>query len=108
MKIALIILAAGASRRFGPGDKLLALVDGKPLVIRTALEMAAVRVPRAAVATIAVIAGSIGPVATALMATAKLTPRKTETSARLEADGGPRGTSGAIEVTARVQLRQDV
>ena len=68
MKIALIILAAGASRRFGPGDKLLALVDGKPLVIRTALEMAAVRVPRAAVATIAVIAGSIGPVATALMA----------------------------------------
>lgn len=60
--------------------------------------------------------GAPGPVdaidlatlATALMAIAKLTPRKTETSARLEADGGPRGTSGAIEVTARVQLRQDV
>jgi len=60
--------------------------------------------------------GAPGPVdaidlatlATALMATAQLTPRKTETSARLEVDGGSRAKSGFIDVTASVQLRQDV
>ena len=54
--------------------------------------------------------GAPGPVdaidlatlATALMAVAKLTPRKTETSARLEADCEGRGMSGEIVVTARV------
>ena len=67
MNIALIILAAGASRRFGPGDKLMAAVDGEPMIVRSARRMAAVRVPDAAIATIAVIAASRGPVAAALM-----------------------------------------
>lgn len=66
--------------------------------------------------TMKVARGAPGPVdatdlatlATALMAVAQLTPRKTETAARLEVDGGSRGPSGLIEVTASVQLRQDV
>lgn len=36
MRVAAILLAAGASRRFGPADKLLVEIDGVPLVSRTA------------------------------------------------------------------------
>ncbi len=35
-QIAAILLAAGASRRFGDANKLLAAVDGRPLVLRVA------------------------------------------------------------------------
>ena len=40
MKPALVVLAAGASRRFGAANKLLQLLDGKPLLCHT-LELAA-------------------------------------------------------------------
>ena len=36
MKIAILILAAGQSRRMGPQNKLLAEIDGKPLLRHTA------------------------------------------------------------------------
>jgi hypothetical protein len=60
--------------------------------------------------------GAPGPVdaidlatlATALLAVAQLTPRKTETAARLNVDGPSPTTSGEIVVTASVQLRQNV
>lgn len=41
MRVAAILLAAGASRRFGAADKLLATLDGVPLVRRTADVLAA-------------------------------------------------------------------
>lgn len=89
-------------------------MDDQPLwaikAVKDAFGLARLPVP------IKVARGAPGPVdaidlatlATALMAVAQLTPRKTETTARLEVDGGGRGTSGLIEVTASVQLRQDV
>ncbi|MFR3991520.1 MAG: NTP transferase domain-containing protein [Angelakisella sp.] len=40
MNLSLVVLAAGASRRFGAGNKLLQLLDGKPLLCHT-LELAA-------------------------------------------------------------------
>lgn len=35
-RVAAVLLAAGASERFGPHDKLLASIDGEPLVVRVA------------------------------------------------------------------------
>lgn len=35
MRIAVIVLAAGRSRRFGPADKLLADLDGAPVLVHT-------------------------------------------------------------------------
>lgn len=49
--IAALLLAAGSSRRFGPDNKLLALLDGKPVVRRTAEALAASRVSRIVVVT---------------------------------------------------------
>lgn len=40
MNLSLVVLAAGASRRFGAANKLLQLLDGKPLLCHT-LELAA-------------------------------------------------------------------
>ena len=40
MNLSLVVLAAGASRRFGATNKLLQLLDGKPLLCHT-LELAA-------------------------------------------------------------------
>ncbi len=38
-RIALVVLAAGQSRRFGVADKLLAAIDGQPLIARTLAEL---------------------------------------------------------------------
>ena len=35
MNLSLVVLAAGASRRFGAANKLLQLLDGKPLLCHT-------------------------------------------------------------------------
>ena len=35
-RVAVVLLAAGLSRRFGPGDKLLAEIDGKPVAVHAA------------------------------------------------------------------------
>jgi molybdenum cofactor cytidylyltransferase len=66
MNIALIMLAAGASRRFGTDDKLLAAVGGEPLAVRTARVMGAARVTGVSVHTRAVVTARDGPVAQTL------------------------------------------
>ena len=43
MNIALIVLAAGQSRRFGTANKLLAGFYGEPLIVRTVRQLCAVR-----------------------------------------------------------------
>lgn len=45
MTIALLMLAAGASRRFGPDEKLLAPFDGEPLVVRSVRRIAGLGLP---------------------------------------------------------------
>ena len=40
MSVTAILLAAGASRRFGAGNKLLALVEGEPMIRRVARTLA--------------------------------------------------------------------
>lgn len=49
--IAAILLAAGSSRRFGPANKLLAEVDGQPLIVRAAAMIEAGGVDRLLVVT---------------------------------------------------------
>ena len=78
MRIAIIILAAGSSRRFGPDNKLLAEIGGEPLIVRVARTLTAVRVAGAEIEVRAVIAEPVitepamaelkDPVATALAA----------------------------------------
>jgi len=51
MQIAAVLLAAGASRRFGGPNKLLASVDGVALVRRVATTLAAATVPATVVVT---------------------------------------------------------
>ena len=46
MNLSLVVLAAGASRRFGAANKLLQLLDGKPLLCHT-LELAVETAPLA-------------------------------------------------------------
>lgn len=41
-RVAVVLLAAGESRRFGPGDKLLAELDGKPLAAHAADTLAGI------------------------------------------------------------------
>ena len=43
--IALIILAAGASRRFGTDNKLLAPIEGEPLIVRTIRRIGTASIP---------------------------------------------------------------
>lgn len=68
MRIAIIILAAGSSHRFGPENKLLAGVGGESLVVHVARNMAAVRLPGARIEVRAVVTGAVDPVALALAA----------------------------------------
>jgi molybdenum cofactor cytidylyltransferase len=49
LKVAVIILAAGASRRFGVDDKLVADLDGEPLITRVVREVSQVDVAGVAV-----------------------------------------------------------
>ena len=51
MSLAAIILAAGSSRRFGTGNKLLADIDGMPLIRHVALRVLASRAGRVLVVT---------------------------------------------------------
>ena len=51
MKIAAVILAAGASSRFEDGHKLLALIDGVPMIRRVATAVAASNVSELIVVT---------------------------------------------------------
>ena len=61
-KIAALILAAGQSRRMGPANKLLADIDGKPMVARVAEAVAASR----AAPVVAVVGHQADQVQTAL------------------------------------------
>ena len=49
MNLSLVVLAAGASRRFGADNKLLQLLDGKPLLCHTLALAAALPVMQRAV-----------------------------------------------------------
>lgn len=60
MEIRSILLAAGASRRFG-SDKLLADLGGEPMVVRAALNLVAAGMP-----VLSVVRDAAGPVARAL------------------------------------------
>jgi molybdenum cofactor cytidylyltransferase len=55
MQIALIILAAGQSRRFGPANKLTALVGGEPMAAGLARRLGGVDVPGCTVSLMAVV-----------------------------------------------------
>lgn len=66
MKIAVIILAAGQSRRFGEQNKLLAHFAGEPLVVGLVRRASAVRFTGVKVEIMVVVAGSTDPVAVAL------------------------------------------
>jgi len=72
MRIVIVALAAGASRRFGPEDKLLADIDGRPMVIATLARLAAgadLAARRGIVSqAVAVVADPAGPVAAAIRA----------------------------------------
>ena len=35
MRVSAVILAAGSSRRFGPGDKVVELLGGRPVIVHT-------------------------------------------------------------------------
>jgi molybdenum cofactor cytidylyltransferase len=66
-RIGRVVLAAGASRRFGAADKLLIEIGGVPLVVRTVAAVAAVA--RSGVdlpAVVVVVPDLAGPVATAV------------------------------------------
>ena len=65
-RLAIIALAAGSSRRFGPTDKMMALVDGEPLVVRVLRRLCAVSLESAAVEVIAVVPTVDGAVAGAI------------------------------------------
>jgi molybdenum cofactor cytidylyltransferase len=66
MTIALVILAAGASRRFGTASKLVADTGGEPLIARVVRRLSAARVDGAPI-PVTVVTGAAGdPVAVAL------------------------------------------
>ena len=68
MKFAVIVLAAGQSRRFGAANKLLAEFDGEPLIVRSVRQMEQVRVAGHEVAVYAVTGASDDTVARTLAA----------------------------------------
>lgn len=68
MRIALIILAAGASRRFGPDNKLLADIGGEPMIAHVARVLAGVALPGAEFEVVAVTVAHDDPVAKVLEA----------------------------------------
>lgn len=66
MTIALIILAAGHSRRFGVHNKLLAQFEGEPLIVRTVRRLGQVRSPAGALAVTVVTQSAGDEIAQAL------------------------------------------
>ena len=72
LKIAIIVLAAGASRRFGTSNKLLVRIEGEPLAVRTVRLTGAVQVAGAELETYVVVRGTG---VTDALAGAGLTPR---------------------------------
>lgn len=65
-RVAVIALAAGASRRFGHADKLLAPVEGVPLAVRILREISGVSVEGVTMELFAVVPDLCGGVAQAL------------------------------------------
>lgn len=51
MSVTAVLLAAGSSRRFGAGNKLLALIDGEPMIRRVARALADSRADEIVVVT---------------------------------------------------------
>jgi molybdenum cofactor cytidylyltransferase len=68
VKTALLILAAGQSRRFGEANKLLAVFEGEPLIVRVARLLAGARSSAGGLAVTVVTRFSHDEVATALSA----------------------------------------
>lgn len=66
--IAVVALAAGASRRFGGSDKLLAEIDGERLIVRSVKSLARAEVALARIDLVVVVPDSRGPVAAAVEA----------------------------------------
>ncbi|MBX9925296.1 MAG: NTP transferase domain-containing protein [Hyphomicrobiaceae bacterium] len=94
-RLAIIALAAGSSRRFGSADKMLALVDGEPLVVRVIRRLCAVSLESVVVEVIAVVPSLDGDVARAI--------RDAVPTVRLVANPSHRmglGTSVAAGVTS--------
>lgn len=68
MRLEVIVLAAGRSRRFGSGDKLLAEFEGEALIVRTLRRVSCVRMAGHGVGVSAVVDGADRVVAAAIRA----------------------------------------
>jgi molybdenum cofactor cytidylyltransferase len=68
VRVEIIVLAAGRSRRFGDADKLLAQFDGEALIVRTVRRVSSVRLAGHEVGISAVVDGAGGAVAGAIKA----------------------------------------
>lgn len=95
MRIELIVLAAGRSRRFGDANKLLAPFEGEALIVRTVRRMSDVMVPGHDVRVSVVVDDADGPVAAAVR-TAGIVP-EVRIVENAQADDGM-GTSVAAGV----------
>lgn len=73
MRVEIVVLAAGRSRRFGEADKLLAPFDGEPLIVRTVRRVARVQMADHEAGVTVVVDDTNGSVAKALR-TAGLDP----------------------------------
>ncbi len=65
-RLAILALAAGSSRRFGAADKMLAAIDGEPLVARTIGQLEAVAIDGVTIMLLAVVPDLDGGVAEAI------------------------------------------